>query len=382
MKKESNPVSQVAEGSSPPPDFTQYKKLIKECLKLAKKGEGKTSPNPMVGAVIFDDNFNIVSKGYHQKYGESHAEVNAVKNAACSLKGLSIAVNLEPCSHYGKTPPCADLIIKEGFKRVIVGMVDPNPIVSGNGIKKLQEAGIEVVTGVLEKECKKLNEVFLKDQIHKKPFITIKTATTLDGKIACKTGSSKWITSEKSRNYVQKLRNSHDAILTSSNTVIIDNPSLTCRMKNGKNPIRIVIDSKLKADPKSNVYRDDQTPVFIVTDKNISEQKQKTYPNYVNFIKCKLKNGKIDLKDASQKLYEKNIKSILIEAGGTLNHAFVNEKLADKLIQFIAPKIIGDKDAISFIQGFDINKIEESQLLTELNIKSLKPDIMIESYFI
>lgn len=360
----------------------EYKNLMKECLKLAKKGEGKTSPNPMVGAVIFDDNFNIVSKGYHKKCGEAHAEVNAVKNAACSLKGLSIAVNLEPCSHHGKTPPCADMIIKEGFKRVIVGIVDPNPIVSGNGIKKLQNAGIEVITGVLEEECKKLNEIFLKDQIHKKPFITIKTATTLDGKIACKTGSSKWITSEKSRNYVQKLRNSHDAILTGSNTVILDNPSLTCRIKNGKNPVRIIVDSGLKTDPKSNVYKDDQTPIFIITGKNISEQKQKTYPNYVNFIKCNLNGEKIDLKEATQKLYEEGIKSILIEAGGTLNYAFVNEKLADKLIQFIAPKIIGDKDAISFIQGFDIKEIKESKLLKLSQIKNLNPDIMIESYFI
>lgn len=362
--------------------LNQYKKLMRQCLNLAKKGEGKTSPNPMVGAIIFDDNFNIISKGYHQKYGKAHAEVNAVKKAHRSLKGLSIAVNLEPCSHHGKTPPCADMLIKEGFKRVIIGMTDPNPMVSGKGIKKLKDAGIEVVTGILEEECKKLNEVFLKDHIDKKPFITIKTATTLDGKIACKTGSSKWITSEKSRNHVQKLRNQYDAILTSSNTIIIDNPSLTCRMENGKNPSRIIIDSCLKTDPNSNVYQNDKTPIFIVTDENISESKQKSYPAHVKFIKCSLKNNKINLTEAVQKLYCQNIKSILIEAGGTLNYAFINEKLVDKLIQFIAPKIIGDKEAISFVQGFDISKIDKSQMLTRLSTKSFKPDIMMEAYFI
>lgn len=361
--------------------LNQYKKLMRQCLNIAKKGEGKTSPNPMVGAVIFDDNFNIISKGYHQKYGEAHAEVNAVKNAKCSLKGLSIAVNLEPCSHYGKNPPCADLIIKEGFKRVIIGIGDPNPLVCGNGIKKLQDAGIEVITGILEEECRKFNEIFLNDQLKKRPFITIKTATTLDGKIASKTGSSKWITSEKARNHVQKLRNRHDAILTSSNTIIADNPSLTCRMKNGKNPSRIIIDSKLKTNPNSNVYKNDKTSVFIVTDKNMPESEQKKYPEHIQFIKCSLKNGKIDLCEATQKLYEKDIKSIIIEAGGTLNHTFINEKLADKLIQFVAPKILGDKNAINFVQGFDINNIDESQILTELNIKKLNPDIMMEAYF-
>lgn len=356
---------------------------MRQCLAIAKKGEGKTSPNPMVGAVIFDDDFNIISKGYHQKYGEAHAEVNAVKNAKLSsLKGLSIAVNLEPCSHYGKTPPCADMIIRERFKKVIIGMTDPNPIVSGNGIKKLQDAGIEVITGILEEECKKLNEVFLKDQLEGKPFITIKTATTLDGKIACKTGNSKWITSEKARNWVQKLRNQYDGILTGSNTVITDNPSLTCRIKNGKNPSRIIIDSCLKTDPNSNVYKYDETSVFVVIDKNIPESKLKAFPEHVQFIKCSLKHNKINLEEALQKLYEKKIKSILIEAGGTLNYAFINEKLADKLIQFIAPKIIGDKEAINFVQGFDISRIDDSQMLTGLSSKLLNPDIMMESYFV
>ncbi len=359
----------------------KYEKLMRECIKLAKKAEGKTSPNPMVGAVIFDDEFRIISKGYHKKHGESHAEVNAVKNANCSLKGLSIAVNLEPCSHYGKNPPCADMIAKEGFKRVIIGMVDPNPIVNNNGIKKLQDAGIEVITGILEEECKKLNEVFIKDHIEKKPFVVIKTATTLDGKIACSNGHSKWITSEKSRNIVQKLRNKYDAIMTGSNTIISDNPSLNCRMKNSQHPIRIIVDSKLKTDPKSKVYTNDGVQIYILTDKNIDQNLKNRYSNNVYFIDCNLKEEKIDLNEALNKLYEKGIKSVLIESGAGLNYAITKEKLADKLIQFIAPKVTGDKKALGFIEGFEIKEINQSRVLEISDVKIINPDIMIEAYF-
>ena len=251
----------------------QYEKLMRRCISLAKKGEGKVSPNPLVGCVIFDDNFNILSEGYHEKYVQNHAERNAILNAKSNLKGKSLIVNLEPCSHYGKTPPCADLIIEKGIKKVIIGMIDPNPIVSGNGIKKLQKAGIEVVTGVLEKECRILNEVFIKNQIKKSPFVVIKTATTLDGKIATQTGNSKWITDESSRLEVQKLRNKYDAILTSSATVIEDNPKLTCRLKNGRNPVRIILDTNLSTDENSNVYNNDGTKVYIITSENISDIK-------------------------------------------------------------------------------------------------------------
>ena len=245
-----------------------YEKYMKRCIKLAQKAAGNTSPNPMVGAIILDKNLNFVSEGYHKKYGEAHAEVNAINNAlkkGIDLSGGTIIVTLEPCSHYGKTPPCADLIIKSGIKTVVVGCLDPNPKVSGNGIKKCKDANLNVITNVLQKECEELNEIFFKNQTKKRPFITIKTATTLDGKIATKTGSSKWITGEKARKKVQKLRHQYDAILTSSSTIITDNPSLTCRLKNGKNPIRIILDTNLKTSPNSKVYTNDGTKVYIAT---------------------------------------------------------------------------------------------------------------------
>lgn len=353
-----------------------YEKLMRKCIALAKKYKGRTSPNPLVGAIIFDDNFNIISKGAHKKCGENHAERNAILSAKQDLKGTSIIVNLEPCSHYGKTPPCADLIIEKGIKRVVIGMLDPNPIAKG-GIGKLQNANIEVVTGILEDECKELNKFFIKNQLKRLPYVTIKTATTLDGKIATSTGSSKWITDETSRLEVQKLRNTYDAILTSSKTVIADNPSLTCRIKNGKNPIRIILDTNLTTSPTSNVYNNDSTRVII-----LSATTSKKYPKHVEIIKCPVKNNHIDLKKAMKILYNSGITSILVEAGATLNKAFIEEKIPDELIQFIAPKILGDKNAISIAQGYERLNISDCNNLKIKHSKVLKNDIMITAEFL
>lgn len=354
----------------------EYEKLMRKAIALAKKSEGHTSPNPLVGAVIFDDDFRIISYGRHEYYGGNHAERNAVLAAKEDLKDKSIIVNLEPCSHWGKTPPCADLIIEKGFKRVIAGMVDPNPEVAGRGIEKLKKAGIEVITGVLEEECKELNKFFIKNQLEKMPYVTIKAAATLDGVIASASGNSKWITDENSRAYVQKLRNKYDAIITSSKTVMADNPSLTCRMPNGRNPVRVVIDTNSSASFDSKVYNNDGTRVILVTSKDIKA------PLNIEVIKCPLKNNKIDLKVMLTKLYELKIYSVLTEAGGILNKAFIEENLADDLIQFIAPKILGDKNAKRFVEGFERNQISECNNLNIVSTKKLKNDIMIIGKFI
>ncbi len=355
----------------------EYKKLMRRCLALAKKSEGHTSPNPLVGAVIFDDDFRVISEGRHEYYGGNHAERNAVLSAKEDLKGKSIVVNLEPCSHHGKTPPCADLLIEKGFKRVICGLVDPNPEVSGQGIERLRNAGIEVVVGILENECRELNKIFLKNQIKKEIYITIKTATTLDGKIATKTGSSKWITDEKSRAEVQKLRNKYDAILTSSKTVLVDNPSLTCRMKNGRNPVRVVVDTNLSTSPKAKVYNDDGTRVILLTSKNNAK-----FPAHVEVVVCPKKDGHVDLKFAMQKLFDMKIRSVMVEAGGTLNKTFIEENLADELVQFIAPKLLGDSQGVNFVEGFDRIEISQCNNLSMETIKPLKNDIMITGKFI
>ena len=354
----------------------EYKKLMRRCNSLAKKSEGHTSPNPLVGAVIFDDDFRIIAEGRHEYYGGNHAERNAVLSSKEDLKDKSIIVNLEPCSHHGKTPPCADLLIEKGFKRVICGLVDPNPEVAGQGIERLKKAGIEVIVGILENECRELNKIFLKNQIKKEVYIAIKTATTLDGKIATKTGNSKWITDEKSRIEVQRLRNKYNAILTSSKTVIVDNPSLTCRMKNGRNPVRVVVDTNLSTSPDAKVYNNDGTRVIVLTSK-----KGAKFPAHVEVVVCPSKGGHVDLKYAMQKLFDMKIRSVLVEAGGTLNKAFIEEKLPDELIQFIAPKILGDKAGVNFVEGFERDEISSCNNLTMVSTKKLKNDIMVVGKF-
>ena len=383
---------------------------MQRSLDEAKRGEGKVSPNPLVGAVITDEDGNITATGFHEKYGGPHAEVNAINKAKGKTKDATLFVNLEPCSHHGLTPPCTDLIIQSGFKRVVIGMTDPNPKVNGEGIKKLKAAGIEVITGVLEDECKKLNEIFIKNKTKGQPFIAIKTATTLDGKIASSCGSSKWITSESARAEVHRLRNKYDAILTSHKTIALDNPSMTCRLPDGRNPVRVVVDTNFKSDLNSKFFEDNGAKIYVAVDESHPffengkwkmengklEQNNRSSTPLTNeenrtlsgsslltphFIKCPIKNGHVNLKYLVQKLFEKGIMSILIEAGGELNGAFINAKLADKLYHFIAPKIAGDSAALSWVSGFSIKEISECTNLKIENTTVFAPDILVEAYF-
>ncbi|HBG47985.1 MAG TPA: bifunctional diaminohydroxyphosphoribosylaminopyrimidine deaminase/5-amino-6-(5-phosphoribosylamino)uracil reductase RibD, partial [Cyanobacteria bacterium UBA9971] len=274
-----------------------------------------------------------------------------------------------------------DRIIKEKIRTLVVGMTDPNPLVSGEGIKKAKNAGLEVLENILTKKCEKINEIFIKNITKKQPFIATKTASTIDGKIATSTGSSKWITSEAAREEVQRLRNKYDAIITGSNTIIADNPSLTCRKKGYRNPARIIIDSQLRTSPDSKVYNDDGTNIIIATSENIDKNKLKIYPKYISIIKCPLNHdNKVDLEYLVQKLYAQEIFSILIESGGNLNGAFLKYNLIDKVYFFIAPKIIGDNTAISSFEGFNIKNISESKLFEFGKVENFPPDIMIEGY--
>ena len=342
-----------------------YEEYMKQCIELAEKAEGETSPNPLVGCVILDKSNNIISYGYHKKYGENHAERDALlklKNdeARCG----TLIVNLEPCSHFGKTPPCADLIIERGLSKVVIGMRDVNPIVAGNGIGKLKEAGIEVIEGVLEDECKKLNEVFIKNMTEKKTFVAIKTATTLDGKIATKNGSSKWITSEKAREEVKNIRNRYDALMTSSATVIADNPSMLHRCN-------IILDRELKTVEGYKIYENKRVIVFH--DKNI-EAPQSGF----EFIKAPVIDGKLDLEFIFNKLFEMKIMSVLIEAGGHMNGSAL--KYADKIYHFIAPKILGDNHGLSC---FDFRRADDINISDNFRIESVETfesDVLLTYY--
>lgn len=246
---------------------------IQLTIEIAKKGEGSVSPNPLVGCVITKEN-RIIGAGYHQKFGEEHAEINAINSATESLEGATLYVNLEPCSHQGKTPPCVDRIIEEKIKRVVIGTLDVNPLVSGNGVRKLKRAGIDVKVGVLEKECLELNKFFFKNIVKKIPYITLKAAQTLDGMIADKNHFSEWISSEASRKYVHTLRSKYDAVLIGANTAKIDDPKLTVRMVEGRNPYRIVLDSGLKLNPDLKLFRlnDDKKTILVTTTENQSKK--------------------------------------------------------------------------------------------------------------
>lgn len=354
-----------------------YKKYMKKCIKLALKAEGKTSPNPLVGCVVLDKNGKEIATGYHKKYGAMHAEADALSKIKDEAQGGTLIVNLEPCSHYGKTPPCADLIIKKGIKKLVIGMKDPNPNVEGNGAEKCKNAGVKVIEGVLLDEVLKLNEIFIKNVTQKKIFVAIKTATTLDGKIATKTGSSKWITSEKSRTEVQRIRNRYDAILTTSSTIIQDNPSMMCALPYGKNPIKVILDRELKTNFNSKIYKSSGEKIYLVVDEAIEANKIFTVPTNVVVIKCPVYNCKLNLNYLFKKLYDLGIKSIVVEAGGKLNGELISLGLADKIYQFIAPKILGDKNGISAFEGRSISEINDTLNFKFDCISEFNPDILV-----
>ena len=351
--------------------------LMKECIELAKLGTGSVSPNPLVGAIVLDKNNNIISKGYHEQYGKNHAERNALINLSNDITaGGTLIVNLEPCCHYGKTPPCTDLIIEKGIKKVIIGMRDVNPVVAGIGINKLKSAGIVVIDGVLENNCKKLNEIFIKNMTKHKTFIAIKTATTLDGKIAAYNGSSKWITSENARNEVKNIRKKYDAILTSSTTVIADNPTMMHKNK-------IILDRELKTDFKNaEIYKTGNCYVFY--DKNLPSDKSESILNIIKssgnikLLPTYTNSNRIDLDAVLLKLYELGIMSVLVESGGRLNGSFL--KYTDKIYQFIAPKILGDNSGLSCYNFRTASLINEADNFIIDSIDNYSPDILLTLY--
>lgn len=348
-----------------------YEKFMKRCFTLAKKGD--TLPNPMVGCVLTDENENILAEGYHKKCGENHAERDALlKIDGRCPNNTTLYVNLEPCSHFGKTPPCADLIIEKGVKKVVFAMEDVNPVVKGRGIKKLQNAGIEIVSGILEDEAKELNKVFIKNMTSKKPYVLIKTATTLDSKIALQNGASKWITDDYSRNIVMKLRNKYQAVMTGSGTVLADNPNLTSRIKGikggGKNPIRIIMDKKGIIPVDYNVFRENTEKIYLITNSN------KKYPAHIQKINFE------GFSELFKTLYSLGVYNVLVEAGAGLNSSIIASGEADEIYNFVAPKIFGSGK--SFAEGFNFDKINSAVHLQNLKCKKLKNDILITGKFL
>lgn len=339
--------------------------FIKKTLLLAKKGVGWVNPNPMVGAVIVK-NGEIISQGYHKRAGLAHAEIEAINSAREKLKNATLYVNLEPCSHHGKTPPCTEAIIKSGINRVVFSVTDPNPAVLGGGVIALKKAGIKVTTGILENEARELNEAFFTFHEKKRPFIAIKFASSLDGKIATKTGDSKWISNEKARKYSHILRSRYQAILVGSNTVLHDDPHLGSRLKGKRDPIRIIIDPTLKIPLTSKVLRN--TNILIISTRHADKFKLAELKKR-NIDLIKFNTSEIPLTEIIKELSKREIISILVEGGGETIGRFVDQKLVDKVYAFHSPILIGGKTATSAVMGTGFEKVNEALRLTGVSHK-------------
>ena len=367
---------------------------MQRAIALAKKGAGFVNPNPMLGCVVVKDN-EIITEGYHEYYGGFHAERNALTNTTADCKDATLYVTLEPCCHYGKTPPCTEIIIEKGIKKVVVGLLDPNPLVAGKGIKILEDAGIEVVTGVEVEEIKELNKVFLKYIKTKRPYVLLKTAMTLDGKIASYTGDSKWITNEKSRKLVHKLRSDMMGIVAGIGTVKADNPMLNCRIEvqqptansrqpNIHQPIRIIVDTKASISLESNIVKtaNEYRTILAVGQQSIVNAQQSKVEMLkslnVEILYCEEKDGHVDINDLMIKLGQKGIDSLLLEGGATLNAAFLEAGCVDEVYAFIAPKIIGGEHSKSPVGGQGIELMKDAIMLKDIKIETFDNDILIK----
>lgn len=358
---------------------TEAQNYMTLALNLAKRGLGRTEPNPMVGAVLVR-NGAIVGKGYHRAAGHPHAEVEAIVSAGQKAEGADLYVTLEPCNHHGKTPPCSEAILKAGIKRVFFGMADPNPSVKGGGAQALAGAGLEVHGPILEERCRALNEVFLKNVNHSRPFVTLKMAMSLDGKIATRSGHSQWITSQESRLDGHRLRDRVSAIMIGVGTLLSDNPSLTTRLPNkkGRDPIRIVVDSQLRTPPDSNIFnRDSKARVIIACGKSPSPERAGLLEAQGATIIETRGGEKVDLDQLMDLLYEASITSLLIEGGATIAWAGLNAGLVDRCVFYYAPKIIGGAKAPTGVGGEGVDRLDEAILLEEIKMRRVGPDLRV-----
>ncbi|MDF2537195.1 MAG: riboflavin biosynthesis protein RibD [Herbinix sp.] len=357
-------------------------KYMKRAMELAEKGIGFTNPNPLVGAVIVKDNI-IIGEGYHELYGGPHAEINAFNNATADVAGATMYVTLEPCSHFGKTPPCAKAIIEKGIYEVVIAMEDPNPFVSGKGIKMLKDNGVKVTVGVLQEEGKRLNEIFLKYITTGLPFCLLKTAMTLDGKIATHTGDSKWITNEESRAYVHKLRHRFSSVMVGIGTVLQDNPFLNTRLPDQKcsDPIRIIVDTQAKIPLNANVLRIDSAAraILITTELAPKDKLHQLADQGVEIITAPLWKEQVDLIFLMKALAERNVDSVLLEGGSELNASALQTGIIDKVSFFIAPKIAGGSLAKTPVGGPGIKLMKDAYQLDGIKIQRFGDDIMIEA---
>ena len=347
-------------------------------IELAKQGIGKVNPNPLVGAVIVKDG-RIIGEGYHAGYGKLHAERHAFSNLTEDAEGAEMYVTLEPCCHYGKQPPCTEAIIAHGIKKVYVGSDDPNRLVAGRGIQTLREAGIEVETQVQKKACDALNPVFFHYITQKTPYVVMKYAMTADGKIACDNGKSRWITGEQARQHVQETRNALMGIMVGIQTVLQDNPRLTCRLEGGRNPIRIICDSGLRIPLASHLVRTaKQIPVLVATVSKDTAKEEALAEAGVQVIRTGKKDGRVDLQDLMGQLGQRGIDGILLEGGATLNRSALEAGIVKHIQTYIAPKILGGSGQYTPVGGFSVETPDQAYLLANRTIRVIGEDLLVE----
>ena len=356
---------------------------MKRAIELAKKGEGWTNPNPMVGAVIVKDG-RIIGEGYHARCGELHAERNAIASLTESAEGATLYVTLEPCCHYGKTPPCTEAILEQKIKKVVIGSRDPNPKVAGKGAKILRDAGVTVVEDFMRDKCDELNPIFFHYITTKTPYVVMKYAMTLDGKIATKTGASKWITQEAARREVQYMRHRYMGIMVGIGTVLADDPMLTCRLgktENGVNPVRIICDTVLRTPLESQIVRTAKEVPTIIASCNRQEAMHMPYVEAgCQILVTPEKDGQVDLWDLMRQLGEQEIDSVILEGGGTLNWSALQAGLVQKVQAYVAPKLFGGATAKTPVEGQGFLKPAEAVTLSRTKVTALGSDWLIEGY--
>ncbi|MBN2352790.1 MAG: bifunctional diaminohydroxyphosphoribosylaminopyrimidine deaminase/5-amino-6-(5-phosphoribosylamino)uracil reductase RibD [Spirochaetales bacterium] len=356
---------------------------MRRCLSLAERGLGFTSPNPAVGAVVVKDG-RMAGKGFHRRAGAEHAEIVALRQAGDRAEGATLYVSLEPCSHFGKTPPCADEIVRRKVARVVVAMRDPNPLVDGKGIERLRNAGVTVETGLLETRARRLNEVFVVNMLSRRPFTALKAAASLDGRIATASGESRWITGEEARAHAHRLRGRYDAVMVGINTVLKDDPLLTPRVPpyEGKKTMRVVVDSRARIPVDCALVKSArETPLVVAVTGQALPGKVKTLgAQGAAVLLVNEDRGRVDLDDLLAKLYTLSVCSVLVEGGGELLASFVERDLYDKLYLFQAPKLIGGSAALSFLGGRGVERLERAPRLSEVSSRRLGKDRLYEYY--
>lgn len=348
--------------------------------RLARKAAGRTSPNPMVGAVLVRGG-KVIATGFHRIAGADHAEIVALKRAGAKAKGSTLYINLEPCSHFGRTPPCSRALIHAGIREVIAGIQDPNPLVGGTGLQELKRAGIKVRVGLLEQECRILNEAFIKYVTRRLPFVTLKLAASLDGKIAAVTGDARWISSEDSRRRVHQLRNEMDAVVTGVRTVIADDPLLTCRIPHGRNPWRVILDSHLRIPLSAKLLRQaDSERTIIVTGQRSSHQKAHAIESLgAQVWRVRLREGRIPWIGILRRLAVKGILSVMIEGGATTAAWALKEKAVDKILFFYGPMVLGG-DGRVMIDTLGVKRVRQAIILKRMQVRRSGTDIRVSAY--